>query len=267
MPYSQYNAVVLTEIEESCTPDYKQANDSPHPPQPKASDIEGVVSPTEITAALGENAPTPVQTLLARARRSVYEQHDTLYHQGTPSDTVYFITGGLLKLVAYLPNGRARIVRLHRPGSVLSLSGLRGQNNEHTAVAMTQTSALRLSLDALQRLRGEDPTTYVTLVERWYDYLQEADRWITQFSTGPIRGRVARLLGFLSEFEPDAADDQVQLLTCEETSSILGVTSESVSRILAEFKRQHILDRHDSGCGELYQTDAERLRDIAEDLD
>lgn len=247
--------------------DYKHANDSPQTPQPKASDIEGAVTRAEITAALGESAPTPVQTLLAHARRSVYAQQDTLYHQGTPSDTVYFITGGLLKLVAYLPNGRARIVRLHRPGSVLGLGGLRGQNNEHTAVAMTETSALRLSLDALQRLRGEDPTTYVTLVERWYDYLQEADRWITQFSTGPIRGRVARLLAFLSEFEPDAADDQVQLLTCEEMGSILGVTSESVSRILADFKRQHILDRHDSECGELYQTDAERLRDIAEEID
>jgi CRP-like cAMP-binding protein len=247
--------------------DYERANDSPHTPSPEVACIEGVASPAEITAALGENTPTPVQNLLARARRAVYAQQDTLYHQGSPGDTVYFITAGLLKLVAYLPNGRARIVRLHRPGSVLGLGGLRGQNNEHTAMAVTQASALRLSVDALQRLRAEDPTIYVTLVERWYDYLQEADRWITQFSTGPIRGRVAHLLAFLSEFEPDAAEGEVQLLTCEEMGSILGVTSESVSRILADFKRQHILDRRDNEFGEFYQADVERLRDIAREID
>lgn len=114
---------------------------------------------TSINLLTVRNAPTPVQSLLAHARPATYAQQDMLYHQGTRGDTVYFITGGLLKLVADLPNGRARIVRLHRPGSVLGPGGLRGQNNEHTAVAATQTSALRLSLGALQRLRADDPTT------------------------------------------------------------------------------------------------------------
>jgi CRP/FNR family transcriptional regulator len=247
--------------------DFDHAKDAPCPTRQNAAGVECGVSSAEITAALGNDAPSPVQTLLTHARRAHYDQNDTLYHQGTPSDTVYFVTGGLLKLIAYLPNGRARIVRLHRAGSVLGLGGLRGQHNEHTAVAVTRTTALRLPIDALQRLRAGDPTTYITLVERWYDYLQEADRWITQFSTGPILGRVARLLAFLSAFEPDAADGKVQLLTSEEMGSILGVTSESVSRTIADFKRQHILDRDDNEAGELYQTDVIRLRSIAEEVE
>jgi CRP/FNR family transcriptional regulator, anaerobic regulatory protein len=225
--------------------------------------VENLVSPAEIAAAVGDDAPSPVQVLLSHARRACYAPQNVLYHQGNAPDTVFFITGGLLKLVAYLPNGRARIVRLHRPGSVLGLSGLRDLHNEHTAVAVTPVSALRLPIGALQRLRSDDPTTYIVLAERWHDYLRDADRWITQFSTGPIRSRVAHLLGFLSEFEPDAADGQVQLLTCEEMGSILGVTSESVSRILAQFKRQQILARNDSEAGEVYAADTARLRDIA----
>ena len=225
--------------------------------------IKGMVRAEEIEAALGEVGAESAHTLLHNARRAIYKPHEVLYHQGDESDTVSFVTGGLLKLVSHLPNGRARIVRLHRPGSVLGLSALRGHNNEHTAIAVTTVSTLQVRLSAILHLRSEDPTTYAGLLERWHDYLQEADRWIVQFSTGPIRGRVARLLEFLGHFEPDAKDGRVKLLTCEEMASILGVTSESVSRILAEFKRKHILSRSHGGQNDSYDADLFRLRRIA----
>ncbi len=226
------------------------------------------ISAEEIAALLGEHDANAVQTLLAYARRATYRPQDVLYHQGEASDTVFFISRGLLKLVTYLPNGRARIVRLPRAGSVLGLSGLFGQQYEHTAVAVTPVVALRLPLSAVRHLRTENMATYVNLAERWFDYLQDADRWITQFSTGPIRARVARLLAFLSQIEHDPeadADGQLQLLTCEDMGSILGVTNESVSRILAEFKRRHILAHHDGDTQKVYAADLARLRDIAEE--
>lgn len=226
--------------------------------------LHGEVSLEEIATVMGGEVPTPLQTMLSHARRVFYRQHEILYHQGSTCETVTFITSGLVKLITHLPNGRARIVRLHRRGSVLGLGGLRVRGNEHTAVAVTAVTALRLPLSAVDRLRTEDPGAYLRLVERWHDYLRDADRWITQFSTGAIRARVARLLAFLTEFECEQDDGEVQLLTCEEMSSILGVTKESVSRVLAEFKRTRILDRGGRArSNEIFSADTERLRDIA----
>jgi CRP-like cAMP-binding protein len=236
-------------------------------PQPRSiSGVANLISRAEIVAAMGDDAPTPLQILLSRAHRARYQQQDVLYHHGNDSSTVFFITAGLVKLVAYLPSGRARIVRLHRPGSILGLGGLLGFCHEHTGVAVTAVSVLRLPLCALQRLRSEDPASYIGLAERWHGYLQDADMWITQFSTGPIRGRVARLLALLASFEPATATGQLQLLSCDEMASILGVTIESVSRTLAQFKRQHILTCDDRKPTEFYDTDIPRLRSIAEEL-
>ncbi len=222
------------------------------------------VSSAEIAAALGESAPSPLQNLVAHARRVSFAPQEVLYRQGNVSDAVLFMTGGFVKLVAHLANGRARIVRLHRPGSIMGLSGLLKHDHAHTAVAVTRVSALRLPVGALERLRAEDAATYVSLVERWYGYLRAADTWITQFSTGPIRARVARLITYLSEFQNDNADTQVQLLTCEEMGFILGVTTESVSRTLADFKRRNILVNQDhSGADELYAANVEQLHAIA----
>jgi CRP-like cAMP-binding protein len=118
----------------------------------------------------------------------------------------------------------------------------------------------------VQRLRRDDPESYISLIERWHGYLKEADIWITQFSTGPIRGRVARLLSFLAGFNRESPDSRVQLLTCEEIGSVLGVTCESASRILAEFKRKRILVSSDDQTDELYDADIDRLKTIADQL-
>jgi CRP/FNR family transcriptional regulator len=235
-------------------------------PQPRRIPAAGkrVASPAEIEAALGNTGPTSLQRLLQQAHRVHYAPQDVLYHAGSENDTILFITEGLLKLVSYLPSGRARIVRLHHPGHVLGLGAMRGSKHRHTAIAVTSVATLRLPLAALQRLRLDDPQTYAGLLERWHDYLCEADTWITEFSTGPIRGRVARLLTFLMTFDTRISDGQVQLLTCEEMGAMLGVTGESTSRILAEFKRQGILAGHAGDCSERYQADGHRLQVIAQ---
>jgi CRP-like cAMP-binding protein len=220
--------------------------------------------PAEIETALGKSSPRSLQALLQQAHRVHYAPQDVLFHAASENDNLLFITEGLSKLVTYLPSGRVRIVRLHRPGQVLGLGALRGRNHQHTAIAVTHVVALRLPVAAVLRLRTEDPHAYAGLLERWHDYLHEADTWITEFSTGPIRGRVARLLAFLMEFDTCVPEDQVQLLTCEEMGAILGVTSESTSRILAEFKRQGILAAPQEHGSERYQADSRRLRAIGD---
>lgn len=222
-------------------------------------------SPSEIQLIFGEHIPAGLHDLLALARRTCHSPNEVLYHEGSVSNTVYFVTSGLLKLIIHLHNGRARIVRLHRPGAVLCLSGLFDGNNKHTAMAVIPVTTLCLPVGAVQRLRTEDPLTYASLLERWHNYLNDADTWIAQFSTGPIRARVARLLSFLSEFESDAENGELHLLTCDEMGSILGVTSESVSRVLAEFKRRDILSHHDGAANNHYEADMGRLRHIADE--
>jgi CRP-like cAMP-binding protein len=239
-------------------------NTATHIPQSPSSPAaaQRVESLAEIEAVLSDASPTSLQLLLRRAHRVQYVPQDVLFHAGSANDSILFITEGLLKLVAYLHNGRARIVRLHHPGHVLGLSALLGKTYTHTGIAVTPVAALRVPVAAVQRLRSDDPQTYAGLIEHWHDYLYEADTWITQFSTGPIRGRVARLLTFLMKFDTHVPGDQVQLLTCEEMGAVLGVTAESTSRILAEFKREGILAGTD--CSESsYEADAQRLQAIA----
>ena len=198
-------------------------------------------------------------------RARVFNPSDTLYLEWQEASVVYMVKSGLVKLISYLPNGRARIVRLHGKGSLVGLSGLLEPRYEHTAVAVGRVEADAVPVSSLIRLRSEDPATYCHLLEEWYSQLQTADTWITQFSTGSIRARVARLVNYLSEIEQKSPSNEVELLTCEEMAAVLGVTPESVSRILAEFKRDQMLRCIRRTSSQCFERNVEALKQVALD--
>jgi CRP/FNR family transcriptional regulator len=166
----------------------------------------------------------------------------------------------MVKLVSYLPNGRARIVRLHCRGQVLGLEGLLQRPFEHSAIAVGELEVEHVPLGRLRRLQHEDPVALNGLLFQWHDALAQADKWIADFSTGEIKPRVARLLQYLSTFDCGPATGTFGLLTVEELAEILGATPESVSRHLAAFKRQDILHREAGAPRKIYRLDVERVQ-------
>ncbi|MDZ7662940.1 helix-turn-helix domain-containing protein [Thiohalophilus sp.] len=60
------------------------------------------------------------------------------------------------------------------------------------------------------------------------------------------------------------APDVVELLTTDEMADILGVTAESVSRVIAELKRESVLDPIKNNNESLFTCDLEALEKLAQ---
>ncbi|MCO6413605.1 MAG: Crp/Fnr family transcriptional regulator [Thiogranum sp.] len=195
-----------------------------------------------------------------------FAPRDVIFREGEAATTAFVLRSGMVKLVSYLVNGRPRIVRLYGPGSLLGISGLVDPVCEHTAIAVDDVEAECIPIRRLLRLRAQNPRLYALIAESWYSDLREADTWITQFSTGSIKARVARLVNHLSSLTgSDHQGGAVSLLTCSEMAAVLGVTPESVSRVLAEFKRNDLLHDVGEGARERYRRNVPALQAIAED--
>lgn len=214
-------------------------------------------------AALGFLDETSLErraTLLATVSKLSFEPGETIYQHDDENKSLYVLRQGLIKLLTYLSNGQSRIVRLHKPGSMIGLDGLMDSRHGHTAVAIDKVEVFLVPHVELLRLKEEEPQLYASLLENWHAYLVYADTWITEFSTGKIRGRVARLVHFLARFDEDTGPQNVELLTTEEMSDILGVTPESVSRVVADFKREGILKSIENTSESLFSCDLHRLK-------
>ena len=182
-----------------------------------------------------------------------------LYHAGEQGDRLFTIRSGLIKLVQYLPDGSQRIVRLVRKADITGLESLLGKPYQHEAVVMHPTEVCCLPVSTVQTLSKDNPNLGTELLKRWDRALSEADAWLTELSTGPAKERIGRLLLRLVQDEDPPV---CTLFGREDLGAMLAITTETASRIIAEFKRKGVLT--DLG-GNRFAVDTVRLEALLHD--
>ncbi|MBK1664339.1 Crp/Fnr family transcriptional regulator [Rhodospirillum rubrum] len=165
-----------------------------------------------------------------------------LYNAGDPARAVMSLRGGLVKLVQYLGDGSQRIVRLLRPGDSIGLEATLQDSYEHTAVFLQPGMVCRIPVEVVRRLNDETPRLHHQLITRWHRSLKQADDWLTGLSTGNARARVARLLLHLPREVAADGTPICVLFSREDLGAMLGVTTETASRIIAEMKRGGVIN-------------------------
>jgi CRP/FNR family transcriptional regulator, anaerobic regulatory protein len=183
---------------------------------------------------------------------------DALYREGDRGLAVFSIVGGVVKLEQDSPSGIRRIVRLQRTSDAVGLEALLGHDYEHTAVALRPITVCRIPTTAIEQMSQHSPLLVRQLMVRWHQAVQQADLCLTLLSTGSARARVARLLLYLLGNDPGRTCDG---LTREDMAALLGITIETASRVIAEFRRRAVITALPSNR---FLLDPRALREIAE---
>ncbi len=161
-----------------------------------------------------------------------------LYRTGDHGNYMFTVRSGIFKLVQYLPDGGQRIVRLARTADVVGLEALVEDCYEHDAIAIQHTEVCRYPARVVRTLDRANPKLHRELMARWQRMLSEAEAWLTELSTGPARQRVARLLLRLVR---NQVSGECELFSREDMGAMLGITTETTSRTIAEYKRRNLL--------------------------
>lgn len=164
-----------------------------------------------------------------------------LYREGDPGRFIYTVRSGLLKLVQRAPNGISRIVGLLRQGDAAGLGALGGFHYLHGAEALYPTEVCRIPVEVVRDFRTRYPSMTEQILIRQQKCLESSNEIITLLSTGTAQGRVVRcVLHTLSE----AGANSCPAMSREDMAAMTSVTVETVSRIIAEFKRQGLLTEY-----------------------
>jgi CRP-like cAMP-binding protein len=203
------------------------------------------------------------EDLLKRIVLYDYAKKSMLYVENSPAIEMYIVRNGLLKLEETLGDGSTRIVRLVRKGGIAGLETFlnNGQCYEQTAIALKDTEVCKIPFPVINGILTSDPGFYKFVLKEWQKQMEASSRVIVEFSTGTLRQRCARVLLMLIDEANHEAKIGIEIMSLNDFAALTGVTRESVSRILSEFKRNKLLIKDDI---HKMRFDEAGLREIAE---
>ncbi|MGD2119554.1 MAG: Crp/Fnr family transcriptional regulator [Chromatiales bacterium] len=168
-----------------------------------------------------------------------YPQSHQIYQAGEVGKHVYTIRSGIVKLEVENDSGEKRIVRLLGKGDAIGLEAIIGEPYRHFASVLGPGDFCEIPVEVIENLRHHSPHLCEELLLRWDRSLQLADEWLASMHTGNARQKVLKLIQHLAENTDDSSE--FILPSRDEMSSILVLSSETVSRIVADLKRENII--------------------------
>ena len=169
-----------------------------------------------------------------------FASDETVYHQGDISTSAFTLRKGLVKLVKTVPNGRTQLVRVLRAGDLFGFDGFAGESYNHTAIPLTEIEVCRLPLSELTELKKQNPEIENTMMKRWIQHLRQAEDMMVELGAKKASERLASFLIRWCE-RADESGWTALPLSRGEIGELLGLTIETVSRFLSDWKRQGLL--------------------------
>ena len=179
---------------------------------------------------------------LAHAKVSLgefkYGKGTEIFGEAEPADYIYQVIEGAVRSHKRLSDGRRQIGAFHLPGDIFGLEN--GDFHRFTAEAIVDTMVRCVERQSLERVAKTDPAILRSLRTMTNANLEHVENHVLLLGRNTARERVA---AFLLEMKGrlTAAGVIVLPMNRRDIADYLGITLETVSRALSEFKRKGYL--------------------------
>jgi CRP/FNR family transcriptional regulator, polysaccharide utilization system transcription regulator len=173
-----------------------------------------------------------------------YKRGDILYQEGNRISGFYCINSGIIKVFKTGFDGKEQIIRFAKKGDIIAYRSVLSNELACTSAKVIEDCQVCfIPSEILISFIRTNPNFALELMKLACHELGEANSFITDIAQKTVRERLAEVLLFLvNDF---GLDDQQFLnitLTREELSNIVGTATESVIRLLSEFKSDKLVE-------------------------
>ena len=187
-------------------------------------------------------------TLLTRISRGKtvleYGENDTIFLQGQPADSVYFLLRGKVRLAVASHEGKEAILATLGSGEFFGEGCLAGQPlRMATAISGGDCTLTRVEKPMMARMLREEPglaEMFIThLLARIIRY--EADLTDQMFNSG--EKRLARMLLLLSRFGKESKTETVVAgVNQEHLAQMVGTTRSQINLFMTRFRKRGFIE-------------------------
>ncbi|MBZ0253062.1 MAG: Crp/Fnr family transcriptional regulator, partial [Candidatus Methylomirabilis sp.] len=166
---------------------------------------------------------------------------DYLYRQGEPAEALYAVVKGCLREVVVTEDGRQVASRLIHPGAVVGLEALSGAVYQSGVEALRPSQCCEVSADEARAWLESHSGDAFALAQATANELASVRDQLVLERTASAEDRVLSFIQQLARgYEPE---QWFQLpVTREQLGELLGLTLETVSRMLQRLRRSGVID-------------------------
>jgi CRP-like cAMP-binding protein len=173
-----------------------------------------------------------------------YKRGDILYNEGTRISGFFCIHSGIIKVFKTGFDGKEQIIRFAKKGDFIAYRSVLSNELACTsAKVIDDCQVCFIPSEILLELSKENSTFALELLKLACHELGEANSFITDIAQKTVRERLAEILLLLvHDFGLDNNQYLNISLTREELANIVGTATESVIRLLSEFKTDKMVE-------------------------
>lgn len=173
-----------------------------------------------------------------------HKKGDFLYRQADSFNSVFAVRSGSFKSYSLTPQGQSRVTGFYLPGEIVGMDGIASGNFSNSVVAMEHSSTCEIPFSQLEKLSQQLPNLqhhFFAIMSNEIAKDQELHAMLSSFTA---EARVASFLVSLSTRYARASFSPfrfVLAMTRGDIGAYLGLTIETVSRILTGLQRKELI--------------------------
>lgn len=173
-----------------------------------------------------------------------YRRGDVLYNEGNRISGFYCIHSGIIKVFKTGFDGKEQIIRFAKAGEIIAYRSVLSNEVACTSAKVIEDCKVCfIPSEVLTTFIKTNPSYALELLKLACHELGEANSFITDIAQKTVRERLAEILLLLvNDFGLDSQDYLRISLTREELANIVGTATESVIRLLSEFKSDNLVE-------------------------
>lgn len=186
------------------------------------------------------------QRMLRELTESHYGPGDFIFREGDPTEYFHIVKTGTVKCVKSMPDGRECTLKMLMPGDLFccDAAAFDGASHPGSAQPMGDVSILRMSKKSYFEMLRQNPNAALEVIKFLGGRLNESQEKIKDLALERADQRLASLLVDLATRSGVKDPNGIRLtmrLTRQDMATMVGVTTETVIRIMGRFKRDKLV--------------------------
>lgn len=185
-----------------------------------------------------------IETLNQSLTCNSYKRGSIIYDEGSRINGSYIVSSGVLKVYKTGFDGKEQIIRFAKGGDLIGFRSIVSDELACTTARVIQDAVLcYLHGDVITSFIKGNPEFAMTLMRLTCRELGESNKFLTDIAQKTVRERLAEVLLLLMDTFDLDEDHTLQIsLTREELANMVGTATESVIRLLSEFKADNLIE-------------------------